>query len=65
MSKVTAYIKESYTELVEKVSWPTFEELQDSVVVVMIASLIIALVIFVMDFGFQTIMNLFYKMIGS
>ena len=65
MSKVRAYIKESYTELVEKVSWPTWEELQDSVVVVMIASLIIALVIFFMDFGFQTIMNLFYKMIGS
>ena len=64
MSKVTAYIKESYTELVEKVSWPTWEELQDSVVVVMIASLIIALIIFTMDLGFQTLMNLFYKMIG-
>lgn len=64
MSKVTAYIKESYTELVEKVSWPTWEELQDSVIVVMIASLIIALIIFVMDLGFQTLMNLFYKMIG-
>jgi preprotein translocase subunit SecE len=64
MSKTTAYIKESYTELMEKVSWPTWEELQDSVVVVMVASIIIALVIFVMDFGFQTIMNLFYKMTG-
>ena len=64
MSKVTAYIKESYTELVEKVSWPTWEELQDSVVVVMIASLIIALIIFAMDLAFQTLMNLFYKMIG-
>ena len=64
MSKVTAYIKESYVELVEKVSWPTWEELQDSVVVVMIASLIIAMIIFFMDFAFQSIMNLFYKMIG-
>ena len=64
MSKVTSYIKESYTELVEKVSWPSWDELQDSVVVVMIASLIIALIIFVMDFGFQSVMNLFYKMIG-
>ena len=64
MSKVTSYIKESYTELVEKVSWPSWEELQDSVVVVMIAALIIALIIFVMDFGFQSVMNLFYKMIG-
>jgi len=64
MSKVGGYIKESYIELTQKVSWPTFEELQSSVIVVMIASLLIALVIFVMDFGFQTIMNLFYKMIA-
>ena len=64
MSKVTSYIKESYIELVEKVSWPTWSELQDSVVVVMIASLIIALIIFVMDFGIQSVMNLFYKMVG-
>ncbi len=64
MSKVTSYIKESYIELVEKVSWPTWSELQDSVVVVMIASLIIAAIIFLMDFGIQTVMNLFYKMVG-
>jgi preprotein translocase subunit SecE len=64
MSKVGAYIKESYIELRQKVSWPTFAELQDSVVIVMIASMIIALIIFVMDLGFQTVMNLFYKMIG-
>jgi len=64
MSKFTSYIKESYTELVEKVSWPTREELQSSVIVVMVATLIIGVVIFVMDLGFQTIMNLFYKMIG-
>jgi preprotein translocase subunit SecE len=64
MSKVTAYLKESYVELVEKVSWPTWSELQDSVVVVMIASLIIALIIMLMDFGIQSVMNLFYKMAG-
>jgi len=64
MSKVTSYIKESYVELVEKVSWPTWSELQDSVVVVMIASLIIAVIIFIMDFGIQSVMNLFYKMVG-
>jgi preprotein translocase subunit SecE len=64
MSKITSYIKESYIELVEKVSWPTWSELQDSVVVVMIASLIIAVIIFLMDFGIQTVMNLFYKMVG-
>lgn len=64
MSKVTAYIKESYTELVEKVSWPSREDLQSSVLVVMVATMIISLMIFTMDFGFQSVMNLFYKMIA-
>lgn len=62
MAGITQYIKESYTELVEKVSWPTFEELQESVVIVMIASLIIAMIVFLMDGGFQYLMNLIYKM---
>lgn len=64
MSKVTAYIKESYTELVDKVSWPSREDLQSSVIVVMIATLIIGFVIFAMDMMFQGMMNLFYKMIA-
>lgn len=64
MSKVTAYLKESYIELTEKVSWPSREELQNSVIVVMVATGIIGIVIFLMDLGFQTFMNLFYKMIA-
>jgi preprotein translocase subunit SecE len=64
MSKASAYIKECYIELKDKVSWPTWDELQSSVIVVMIASLIIALTIFLMDVGFQAIMNLFYKMLA-
>jgi preprotein translocase subunit SecE len=64
MSKVTDYLKESYTELTEKVSWPSREELQSSVIVVMVATGIIGIVIFLMDLGFQTFMNLFYKMIA-
>lgn len=34
------YVKESYNELVHKVTWPTFAQLQNSTVVVMVASLI-------------------------
>jgi preprotein translocase subunit SecE len=64
MSKFGAYIKESYTELVEKVTWPSREELQSSVIVVMVAVFIIGLVIFFMDMVFQGVMNLFYKMIA-
>ena len=64
MSKVTAYLKESYTELTEKVSWPSREELQSSVIVVMVTVVIIGFVIWLMDLGFQSVMNVFYKMIS-
>ena len=51
--KIVNYIKECYVELTEKVTWPTWSELRSSVIVVSIASLIIALVVFLMDFSFQ------------
>ncbi len=56
------YVKDSYDELVHKVSWPTWSELQNSAIVVSIASLIIAFVIYLMDISFQTILENFYKL---
>jgi|TARA_B110000914_G_scaffold173053_1_gene153959 preprotein translocase subunit SecE len=58
--KIGAYIKDSFDELLNKVTWPTWEELQSSAVVVAIASLIIALIIFAMDQVFSNLMQLFY-----
>ena len=55
--KVANYCKESYDELVHKVSWPTRSELSSSAVVVLTASLLIALVVFLMDSAFQFIME--------
>jgi len=62
MAKVGNYIKESYEELVHKVSWPTWAELQNSAIVVSIASLIIALVVFMMDIMFKNALEVFYQM---
>ncbi|MDO5570935.1 MAG: preprotein translocase subunit SecE [Bacteroidales bacterium] len=59
--KIIDTIKESYNELVYKVSWPTKSELSNSAVVVMFASLLIALVIMVMDLGFENIMRFIYE----
>jgi preprotein translocase subunit SecE len=56
------YAKESYNELLQKVSWPTWSELQSSAIVVSIASLIIALVVYLMDKSFQTVLESFYKL---
>ena len=62
MSIVT-YTKEAYAELVHKVSWPSFAELQNSAIVVMVASLIFALVILAMDMAFSNIMHFIYKLL--
>ena len=59
--KIINSIKESYSELVHKVSWPTGKELVNSAVVVLIASIIIALVVWLMDLGFEALMSLVYK----
>ena len=56
-TKIANYCKESYDELVHKVSWPTRSELSSSAVVVLTASLLIALVVFLMDSAFQFIME--------
>ena len=58
--KVANYCKESYDELVHKVSWPTRKELSSSAVVVLYASLLIAVVGFAMDFCFQHLMEFVY-----
>jgi preprotein translocase subunit SecE len=46
------YVSESYNELVHKVSWPTWKELQSSAIVVLISALIISMIVFLMDFIF-------------
>ena len=58
--KIVDSIKASYTELVHKVSWPTRKELAQSAVVVLIASLILALVVWVMDLCFESLMTFVY-----
>ncbi len=52
MAGIKTYIEESYNELMHKVTWPTWRELQESTVLVFIAMLILTVVIFAMDFVF-------------
>ena len=59
--KVIQYFKDAYAELVHKVTWPSWEELQGSAIVVMIASFIIAIVIALMDLAFKNLMSGIYS----
>lgn len=60
MDKLTLYIKESYNELVNKVTWPSWANLQSSTVLVIIGSLILALITFLMDGASRTVLELIY-----
>ncbi len=61
--KIKLYLKEAYNELVHKVTWPTWKELQNSAIVVMIASLLIAVVILAMDLSFKNLMHAIYSLL--
>lgn len=76
MASFKTYLAESYNELVNKVSWPTWKELQGSAIVVLVSALILSLIIFFMDyiFGVQNMgdnsfwkgmLGFIYKLIGS
>ena len=62
MSKIKIYFQESFNELVYKVTWPTWKDLQSSGIVVMVASFMIAIVIALMDYSFRNIMQMIYEM---
>lgn len=62
MSKFINYLKESYTELTKKVSWPSWEKLQSSALLVLVATIILAVVVFLIDFAFQHLMEFIYAL---
>ncbi|MCF0195121.1 MAG: preprotein translocase subunit SecE [Bacteroidaceae bacterium] len=57
---IVNYCKDSYNELVHNTTWPSRSELTNSAVLVLTASVLIALVIFVMDLGFSNLLKLIY-----
>jgi len=58
---ISEFIKASYIEMTEKVTWPKYSELQSSSRLVLIASLLFALVIGFIDFVFDAVLKWFYS----
>lgn len=65
MNSLTTYIKNAYQELLYKVTWPSWSELQSSAIVVLTASIIIALAVWVMDFVSKNGMMKVYEFLMS
>ena len=62
LNQFAQYCKDSYNELVHKTTWPTMKQLTSQALLVLYASLLIALVVFVMDQAFQFVMEFIYSL---
>jgi preprotein translocase subunit SecE len=62
MNKISAYFRDSYKELVEKVTWPTWEQLQQSTMIVLGATLVITILVGIMDFGAGNALKFIYSL---
>ena len=62
MRKIINYLKESFTELTKKVTWPSWEKLQSSALLVLVTTVILAAVVWVIDFAFQHLMEFIYAL---
>ena len=62
MNKISTYFRESYKELMEKVTWPNWTQLQQSTVIVLVATLLITVVVYIMDIFSSTILNFIYSL---
>ncbi|MBN2275777.1 MAG: preprotein translocase subunit SecE [Bacteroidales bacterium] len=62
MKGIILYVQEVYNELLHKVTWPSWKELQGSAILVMITSLLIALIVALMDLGFKNLMHIIYNL---
>jgi preprotein translocase subunit SecE len=62
MNKISSYIRDSYKEMGEKVTWPNWEQLQQSTMIVLAATLLITAVVAVMDFGINGVLKFVYSL---
>lgn len=64
VSRIRTAFKDSYTELTQKVTWPTRQELTSSSIIVLIASVIIALFVTGVDVVFDNALRVVYNLLG-
>jgi len=62
VENLKVYLKDVYSELVEKTTWPSFKQLQKDAILVLGASVLFALILKVMDIAFHFVMDVIYKL---
>jgi preprotein translocase subunit SecE len=62
MSKIQAYFRDSYIEMTEKVTWPTWAQLQQSTMIVLVATLFITSIVWLMDLASNNLLKFIYSL---
>ena len=62
MDNLKLYLKESYDELMNHVTWPTGEELFSSARLIIVSTIILSLIIFIFDFIANRATNFLYEL---
>ena len=63
MNKITTYFRESYKELLEKVTWPSWTQLQQSTVIVLVATLLMTVIVWIMDLASSSVLHFVYSLL--
>jgi preprotein translocase subunit SecE len=62
MNKIQTYFRDSYRELMEKVTWPNWQQLQQSTMIVLVATLVITAIVWVLDLGSSSVLKFIYSL---
>ncbi len=62
MNKIQTYFRDSYNELMEKVTWPNWQQLQQSTMIVLVATLVITAIVSVLDLGSNAVTTFIYSL---
>lgn len=62
MNKLSAYIRDSYKEMGEKVTWPNWEQLQQSTMIVLVATILITAMVWTMDLAVSSVLKFIYSL---
>lgn len=65
MSRIGSYVQEAYDELLHKVSWPSWEELQQTTIIVLVSLALVTTVIFGLDIASENVLKFVYNILGS
>jgi preprotein translocase subunit SecE len=62
MNKIQSYFRDSYNELMEKVTWPNWQQLQQSTMIVLVATLVITAIVWLLDLGSSNLLKFVYSL---